>query len=52
MAFLLHFFRGQAKQKELLPREVQAKILDKAKCFCWRPGADPKDWDEWYQRSW
>ena len=43
VAELLHYFLRRAQ----LPREVVKLCLEKAKVFCWRPGTDPYDWDEW-----
>ena len=44
VAFLLHAFLRRA---EPLPLELAKKVLQKAKVFCWRPGTDEKDWDDW-----
>ena len=45
MALLLHFFK-----KVPLPLDLTKKVLQKAKVFCWRPGTDEKDWDDWVPR--
>ena len=48
VAFLLHAFLRRA---EPLPLELAKKVLQKAKVFCWRPGTDEKDWDDWVVKT-
>ena len=53
VAFLLHFFLNREKEEDdlrPLPPEVAKHVLQKAKVFCWRPGTDRKDWDDWVPR--
>ena len=48
VAFLLHAFLRRA---EPLPLCIAKKVLQEAKVFCWRPGTDPKDWDDWVKTT-
>ena len=34
-----------------VPLCIAKKVLQKAKVFCWRPGTDEKDWDNWVVKT-